>query len=61
MSPHHDWIIYDNHPEIKKYLWGGKMWCEGYYVSTISDRTTKEEMRRYVCQQKNRLKQLKLL
>ncbi len=23
--------IYDNHPEIKKYLWGAKMWCEGYY------------------------------
>jgi len=27
--------IYDNYPEIKKYLWGGKMWCEGYYISTV--------------------------
>jgi putative transposase len=53
--------IYDRHPEIKKYLWGGKMWCEGYYVSTISDKITKEEIRRYVRQQKEYLKQLRLL
>jgi len=38
------WIyshIYDQYSEMKKYLWVGKMWCNGYYVSTISDQTTK--------------------
>lgn len=52
--------IYDQYPEIRKYLWGGKMWCEGYYVSTISDRTTKDEIKRYIRQQKAHQKQLKL-
>lgn len=52
--------IYDQYPEIKNYLWGGKMWCEGYYISTISDRTTKDEIGRYVRQQKAHSKQLKL-
>ena len=53
--------IYNQHPEIKQYLWGGKLWCAGYYISTISDRTTKQEIGRYVRQQKAYLKQLKLL
>ena len=22
-------------PEVKKYLWGGKFWSEGYFVSTV--------------------------
>jgi len=52
--------IYDQYPEIKKYLWGGKMWCNGYYVSTISDRTTKTEIQKYIRQQRVHINQLKL-
>ena len=53
--------VYRTHPELKEYLWGGKMWAEGYYVSTVSDRTTKEEIKRYIRQQKAKQNQLKLI
>lgn len=46
--------VYRQIPKIKEYLWGGKMWANGYYVSTISDQSTKEEIRRYVQRQKQR-------
>jgi len=52
--------IYDQYPEIRKYLWGGKMWCNGYYISTISDRTTRTEIQKYIRQQKVHINQLKL-
>jgi REP element-mobilizing transposase RayT len=46
---------------LKEYLWGGKMWATGYYVSTVSDRATKEEIKKYIRNQKRKLNQLKLL
>lgn len=48
-SYHH---IYHQYPKIKQYLWGGKMWANGFYVSTVSDSTTKEEIAKYVRNQK---------
>lgn len=49
---------YDNicrrYPKIKQYLWGGKMWATGFYISTVSDTTTKDEIRKYVKEQKNK-------
>ena len=50
--------VYRRNPKIKEYLWGGKMWANGYYVSTVSDRTTREEIRRYVRRQKERAEAL---
>ena len=44
--------VYCKCPKIKQYLWGGKMWANGYYVSTVSDNTTKEEIAKYVRNQK---------
>lgn len=53
--------VYRSHPELKTHLWGGKMWAEGYYVSTVSDRATREEINRYIRNQKKKQHQLKLL
>jgi putative transposase len=53
--------VYRTHPELKEYLWGGKMWAEGYYISTVSDSATKEEIKNYIRQQKRKQKQLKLI
>lgn len=53
--------VYREHPELKIFLWGGKMWRQGYFVSTVSDRATKEEIRRYIRNQKRKQNQLKLL
>ena len=38
--------------EIRKYLWGDEFWCDGYFVSTINDNTTKDEIRKYINNQK---------
>jgi REP element-mobilizing transposase RayT len=28
--------IFERHPEVKKQLWGGEFWTDGYFVSTVS-------------------------
>jgi putative transposase len=48
--------VYRKYPKIKQYLWGGKMWAVGFYVSTVSDNTTKDEIARYVRNQKEQAK-----
>lgn len=52
--------IFKEFPKIREYLLGGKLWCEGYYVSTVNDRTTAMEIKRYIREQKTQLKQLVL-
>lgn len=27
--------LFASHPEVKKYLWGGKFWTSGYYLNTV--------------------------
>ncbi len=40
-------------PEVKQYLWGGKFWSEGYFVSTVSAHGNEEMIKNYVKQQGN--------
>ena len=35
-------------PEVKKRLWGGEFWSDGYYVATVSDHGTEEVIANYV-------------
>ena len=35
-------------PELKKQLWGGQFWTEGYYMSTVSQRGDWKTVERYV-------------
>ena len=35
-------------PNVKKALWGGEFWSDGYYVSTVGRHSSEEEIRRYV-------------
>ena len=43
--------IFERVPEIKKELWGGELWSDGYYVSTVGQRGNEETIRRYVQEQ----------
>lgn len=53
--------LFEKYPKtIKMYLWGGKFWSRGFYVSTTNDSTTKEEIRKYIRNQKKQQMQLKL-
>ena len=36
---------------IKKQLWGGEFWTDGYYVSTVGQRGSEETIRKYVQEQ----------
>ena len=43
--------IFAQVPEVKKQLWGGEFWTDGYYVSTVSQHGNEETIRRYVEEQ----------
>jgi len=40
-------------PEVKKHLWGGKFWTDGYFVSTVGVHANEEMIKNYVQQQGN--------
>ena len=35
-------------PSVKKQLWGGEFWTDGYYVGTVGQHATEEVIRQYV-------------
>lgn len=43
--------IFKREPEVKKKLWGGEFWSDGYYVSTIGRQGSEETIRKYVQEQ----------
>ena len=40
--------IFARVPTVKKQLWGGEFWTDGYYVSTVGRHATEDVMRQYV-------------
>lgn len=40
--------IFKQVPEIKKELWGGEFWTDGYYFSTVSGKGDKKVIERYI-------------
>ena len=38
-------------PEVKRKLWGGEFWTDGYFVSTVGQHGTEEVIKRYVKEQ----------
>ena len=47
-------------PHLKRYLWGGELWNDGYFVRTTGDKVTSEIIRRYIKYQKHQAEQLEL-
>ena len=41
-------MIFKYNPEVKKKLWGGEFWSDGYWVSTVSKHGTENTIREYV-------------
>ena len=35
-------------PSVKKQLWGGEFWTDGYYVGTVGQHVTEEVIQQYV-------------
>jgi len=43
--------VFKRAPEVKKQLWGGDFWSDGYYVSTVGQKGSEETIRKYVKEQ----------
>ena len=43
--------IFKQAPEVKRKLWGGKFWTDGYYVKTVGQKGNEETVRKYVKEQ----------
>ena len=55
--------IFRRRPEVKKELWGGEFWSDGYYAATVGERGNWAVVEKYVVQQgtpKEKLKQYRL-
>ncbi len=40
--------IFRQMPEVKKQLWGGEIWSDGYFISTVGTHATEEIIKQYV-------------
>ncbi len=38
-------------PQVKKYLWGGEFWTDGYFISTVGAHGNEQMIKNYVEQQ----------
>ena len=45
--------VFKYNPEVKRYLWGGELWTDGYYMNTVSMVTTESAVADYVKNQGN--------
>ena len=45
---------------LRKQLWGGELWSDGYFVRTTGDNVTSEVIRRYIKYQKGSGRQLEI-
>jgi len=41
-------VVFKEFPEVKKQLWRGEFWSDGYFVRSVGDRVTSEVIRRYI-------------
>ena len=40
--------LFKQFPELRKELWGGEFWSDGYFISTISERGNWQQVEAYV-------------
>ncbi|NVM25145.1 MAG: transposase [Desulfobacterales bacterium] len=40
--------IFLRYPEVKREVWGGEFWEDGYFVRTVRDTVTSETIRKHI-------------
>ena len=40
--------IFVRYPEVKRELWDGEFWEDGYFVRTVGDKVTSDTIKRYI-------------
>jgi len=53
--------LFEEHPDLKKELWGGEFWSDGGYIGTIGEGINAEIIRNYIKKQGRKGIQLKLI
>ncbi len=43
--------IFQRIPSVKKHLWGGEFWTDGYYANTVGRKGSEDAIRQYVKEQ----------
>ena len=41
-------VIFREYPEIKRQLWGGELWEDGYFARTVGEKVTAEVIKKYI-------------
>ncbi len=53
--------LFEEHPDLKKELWGGEFWSDGGYVGTVGEGINADIIRAYIKKQERKGEQLKLI
>jgi putative transposase len=43
--------LFKRHPDLRKLLWGGEFWTDGYYVSTVGEKGNWNIVKKYILNQ----------
>ncbi len=43
--------MFKRHPEVKRFLWGGEFWADGYYLNTVGQYGNLKMLENYVKKQ----------
>ena len=52
--------VFEEFPWIKRELWGGELWNDGYFVRTVGDKVTADVIRKYIVYQRHETKSKQL-
>ena len=53
--------LFEQHPDLKKELWGGEFWSDGGFVGTVGEGVNADIIRKYIQNQGRKAAQLKLV
>jgi putative transposase len=40
--------VFKKYPKLRKQLWGGELWSDGYFVRSVGDRVIADVIRKYI-------------
>jgi putative transposase len=40
--------VFKKYPEVRKQLWAGELWSDGYFVRSVGDNVTADIIRKYI-------------
>ncbi len=43
--------MFERHPEVREFLWGGEFWTDGYYLNTVGQYGNLKMLENYVKRQ----------